>query len=85
MYLPGFTRTTGLIAPYFKDSVMLAKLLIWYGLVWNRAKVEVGKCTIERGIGLERTKLSVIRVIQQKVVLVGFFKSPEALWTNDYV
>jgi hypothetical protein len=46
MYLPGFTRTTGLIAPYFKDSVMLAKLLIWDELVWNRAKGEVGKYSI---------------------------------------
>ena len=80
MYLPRFTRTTGLIAPYFKDSVMLAKLLIWDGLVWNRAKVEVGKYPIQRGIGLERTKLSVIRVIQQKDELVkGFFKSPDTL------
>ena len=76
MYLPRFTRRTGLIIPNFKDSVMLAKLLISDELVWNRAKVEVGKYPIQRGIGLERTKLSVIRVIQQKVELVkGFFKS----------
>jgi len=51
---------------------MLAKLLIWDELVWNRVKVEVGKYPIQRRIGLERTKLSVIRVIQQKVELVGF-------------
>jgi hypothetical protein len=80
MYLPQFTRTTGLIAPYFKDSVMLAKLLIRDELVWNRSKVEEGKYPIERGIGLERTKLSVVRVIQQKVELMkGFFKSPYTL------
>ena len=80
MYLPRFTRTTGVIAPYFKDSVMLAMLLIWVELVWNRAEVEVGKYPIQRGISLERTKLSVIRVIQQKVELVkGFFKSPDTL------
>jgi hypothetical protein len=80
MYLPRFTRTTGLIAPYFKDSVMLAKQLIWDELIWNRAKVEVGKYPIQRGIGLERTKLSVIRVIQQKVELVkGFFKLADTL------
>ncbi len=80
MYLPEFTRTTGLIAPYFKEVVMLAKLLIWDGLVWNRAKVEEGKYPIQRVIGLERTKLSVIRVIQQEVELVkGFFKSPDTL------
>jgi hypothetical protein len=80
MYLPVFTRTTGLIAPYFKDSVMLAKLLIWDELVWNRAKVEVGKYPIKFGNGLERTKLSVSRVIQRKLELVkGFFKSPNTL------
>jgi hypothetical protein len=47
MYLPGFTRTKGLIAPIFlKDPVILAKLLIWDELVWNSAKVEVGKYPI---------------------------------------
>jgi hypothetical protein len=72
-------RTTDLIAPSFKDSVILSKLLIWDELVWNCVKVEVGKYPIQRVIGLERTKLSVIRVIQQKAELVGFFISPVTL------
>jgi transposase len=53
--------------------------------VWNRAKAEVDKYPIQSKIDLERTILSVMQAIQQKVELVkSFFKLPDTLYTKDY-
>lgn len=53
--------------------------------VWNRAKAEVGKCPIQSKVDLERSILSVMHAIQQKVELVkSFFKLPDTLYAKDY-
>jgi hypothetical protein len=68
--LPGFTRQV--LSSFFLDSVMLVKLLIWVSCL-EPCKNRNGKCLIQREMGLEWPKLSVNRVMQQKVELVKDF------------
>ncbi len=53
--------------------------------VWNHAKAEVGKRTIQSKLDMESVILSVMRSIQQKIELVkSFFRLPDTLYAEDY-
>ena len=54
--------------------------------VWNHAKVDVGKRTIQSKDDMEKTIMSAMRVIQSKVDLVkSFFRLPDTLYAKQAV